>query len=75
MEEAQFEEDFEKYLNEALISCEKCHFCHTVCPIVDTRVTQGPFGINRAIYYGLQPMFRTQGVKINDSNYLRIWFL
>jgi Fe-S oxidoreductase len=54
MEEAQFEEDFEKYLNEALISCEKCHFCHTVCPIVDTRVTQGPFGINRAIYYGLK---------------------
>ena len=54
MEEAQFEEDFEKYLNEALISCEKCHFCHNVCPIVDTRITQGPFGINRAIYYGLQ---------------------
>jgi Fe-S oxidoreductase len=54
MEEAHFEEDFEKYLNEALISCEKCHFCHNVCPIVDTRITQGPFGINRAIYYGLQ---------------------
>jgi Fe-S oxidoreductase len=54
MEEAQFEDDFEKDLHEALISCEKCHFCHTVCPIVDTRVTQGPFGINRAIYYGLQ---------------------
>jgi Fe-S oxidoreductase len=54
MEEAQFEEDFEKYLNEGLISCEKCHFCHTVCPIVDTRITQGPFGINRAIYYGLK---------------------
>jgi Fe-S oxidoreductase len=54
MEDAQFEEEFEKYLNEALISCEKCHFCHNVCPIVDTRITQGPFGINRAIYYGLK---------------------
>jgi Fe-S oxidoreductase len=54
MEEAQFEEDLEQSLTEALISCEKCHFCHTVCPIVDTRVTQGPFGINRAIYYGLK---------------------
>jgi Fe-S oxidoreductase len=54
MEEAQLEEDFEKYLNEALISCEKCHFCHNVCPIVDTRITQGPFGINRAIYYALK---------------------
>jgi Fe-S oxidoreductase len=54
MEDAQFEEEFEKYLNEALISCEKCHFCHNVCPIVDTRITQGPFGINRAIYYALQ---------------------
>lgn len=54
MNEEQFEENMEKYLNEELISCEKCHFCNTVCPIVDTRVTQGPFGINRAIYYGLK---------------------
>ncbi|HUT72443.1 MAG TPA: (Fe-S)-binding protein [Desulfatiglandales bacterium] len=54
MNEEQFEEDLEKALNEALISCEKCHFCNTVCPVVDTRVTQGPFGISRAIYYGLQ---------------------
>ena len=54
MEEAPFDEDFDKYLNEALITCEKCHFCNTVCPVLDTRVTQGPFGINRAIYYGLQ---------------------
>ena len=54
MNEVQFEENMEKYLDEALISCEKCHFCNTVCPIVDTRVTQGPFGINRAIYYGLK---------------------
>jgi Fe-S oxidoreductase len=54
MNEEQSEENIERDLNEALISCEKCHFCNTVCPIVDTRITQGPFGINRAIYYGLQ---------------------
>jgi Fe-S oxidoreductase len=54
MNQEQFEQDLEKALNEALISCEKCHFCHNVCPIVDTRITQGPFGINRAIYYALQ---------------------
>jgi len=54
MNEEQREENIERDLNEALISCEKCHFCNTVCPVVDTRVTQGPFGINRAIYYGLQ---------------------
>ena len=54
MNQEQREENIERDLNEALISCEKCHFCNTVCPVVDTRVTQGPFGINRAIYYGLQ---------------------
>jgi Fe-S oxidoreductase len=54
MNEEQREENIERDLNEALISCEKCHFCNTVCPIVDTRVTQGPFGINRSIYYGLK---------------------
>jgi len=54
MEEELLEENIEKYLNEKLISCEKCHFCNTVCPIVDTRVSQGPFGINRAIYYALK---------------------
>ena len=54
MNEEQSEENIEKDLNEALISCEKCHFCNTVCPVVDTRVTQGPFGISRAIYYGLK---------------------
>jgi Fe-S oxidoreductase len=54
MNEEQFEENTKEFLNEALISCEKCHFCNTVCPIVDSRVTQGPFGINRAIYYGLK---------------------
>jgi Fe-S oxidoreductase len=52
--EEQREENIERDLKEALVSCEKCHFCNTVCPILDTRVTQGPFGINRAIYYGLQ---------------------
>jgi Fe-S oxidoreductase len=52
--EEQSEENIERDLNEALISCEKCHFCNTVCPVVDTRVTQGPFGINRTIYYGLK---------------------
>lgn len=54
MKEEQVEENIEKYLKEALIQCEKCHHCNTVCPIVDTRVTQGPFGINRSIYYSLK---------------------
>lgn len=50
----QITESLEKELKEALVSCEKCHLCNTVCPIVDARVTQGPFGINRAVYYGLK---------------------
>jgi len=54
MKEEQVEENIEKYLNEYLIQCEKCHHCNTVCPTVDTRVTQGPFGINRSIYYSLK---------------------
>lgn len=54
IKEEQVEENIEKYLNEALIKCEKCHHCNTVCPVVDTRVTQGPFGINRSIYYSLK---------------------
>jgi len=54
MNEEQRKENIEKDLKEALISCEKCHFCNTVCPIVDTRVTQGSYGIGRAIYYGLK---------------------
>jgi Fe-S oxidoreductase len=54
MNEVQLQEDIEKYLTEALIPCEKCHLCNTVCPILDSRVTQGPFGINRAIYYALK---------------------
>ena len=54
MKEEQVEENIEKYLTEALLQCEKCHHCNTVCPIVDTRVTQGPFGINRSIYYAVK---------------------
>jgi len=54
MDEEQREENIERDLNEALIACEKCHFCNTVCPVVDTRITQGPFGINRAIYYAIK---------------------
>lgn len=54
MKEEHVEESIEKELHDALVSCEKCHFCNLVCPIVDSRVTQGPFGINRAIYYGLR---------------------
>jgi len=54
MGEEQITVSLEKDLNEALISCEKCHLCNTVCPIVDTRMTQGPLGMNRAIYYGLK---------------------
>ena len=54
MESLQLEENMEQYLNEALSSCEKCHLCNTVCPVLGTRVTQGPFGINRSIYYALK---------------------
>jgi Fe-S oxidoreductase len=54
MEDIQAGETIEQYLDEALISCEKCHLCNTVCPVLGTRVSQGPFGINRAIYYGLK---------------------
>jgi Fe-S oxidoreductase len=52
--EEQSEQNLEKDLIKELVSCEKCHFCNTVCPIVGSRVTQGPFGISRAIYYGLK---------------------
>jgi Fe-S oxidoreductase len=54
MKQEEQTEKIEDYLVKELIPCEKCHFCNTVCPIVGTRVTQGPFGINRAIYYGLK---------------------
>jgi len=54
MEALQTEESMVRFLNEALISCEKCHLCNTVCPVCDPRVTQGPYGINRSIYYGLK---------------------
>lgn len=54
MKEEQLEKSLEEYLNEAFIECQKCRLCSLVCPILDDRVTQGPFGINRAIYYGLR---------------------
>ena len=54
MEETQFEENYEEKIHEALISCEKCHLCNTVCPICDSRVTQGPYGIGRSMYYALK---------------------
>jgi len=47
-------EKIEDYLIDQLISCEKCHLCNTDCPVCDYRLTQGSFGINRAIYYGLK---------------------
>lgn len=47
-------ENIQEYLMSQLVSCEKCHLCNTDCPICDYRVTQGSFGINRAIYYGLK---------------------
>jgi Fe-S oxidoreductase len=54
MEEEEQGKSIETFMGEALVSCEKCHLCNTVCPVVGTRVTQGPFGINRAIYYALK---------------------
>jgi len=52
--ETQPEKTLEESISEALLSCEKCHLCNTDCPICDHRITQGPFGIGRAIYYGLK---------------------
>lgn len=54
MNEERAENSMEKWVQEALMFCEKCHLCNTVCPVCDTRVTQGPFGINRAIYYSIK---------------------
>jgi Fe-S oxidoreductase len=54
MKEDKITGDVVKGIQVALDSCEKCHLCNTVCPIVDTRVTQGSFGINRSVYYGLK---------------------
>jgi Fe-S oxidoreductase len=63
MKQDKFSGDVEKGLQEALFSCEKCHLCNTVCPIVDTRVTQGSFGINRSIYYALKWNEYTDGLR------------
>ena len=67
MEAFQTEESMVRFLNEALISCEKCHLCNTVCPICDPRVTQGPYGINRSIYYGIK--WRQFTEKLRDLVY------
>jgi len=48
------EKTLEESINEALISCEKCHLCNTDCPVCDHRITLGPLGIGRAIYYGFK---------------------
>jgi Fe-S oxidoreductase len=53
-EELKPEERTEDYLAKQLLSCEKCHICNTDCPVCDYRLTQGSFGINRAIYYGVK---------------------
>jgi Fe-S oxidoreductase len=53
MEQTPVEENYEEKIHEALISCEKCHLCNTVCPICD-RVTQGPYGIGKSIYYAVK---------------------
>lgn len=54
MDKDMLGEEIEKYIEKELSACMKCHLCNMFCPIVDTRVTQGSFGINRAIYYGLK---------------------
>jgi len=54
MKEEQLEKTIEEYLDEAFMECKKCRMCNLVCPIYNGRVTQGPFGINRAIYYALK---------------------
>jgi Fe-S oxidoreductase len=52
--EEKVDRSLEEYLMEYLVSCEKCHLCNADCPVCDHRVTHGPFGINRAIYYGMK---------------------
>jgi len=54
MNEEALTENIENQLIETLNACKKCHLCNLFCPLVDTRVTQGSFGINRAIYYGFK---------------------
>lgn len=54
MAEEQLDEAWVEDLKQILVSCEKCHLCNTVCPILGDRVTQGPFGLNRSVYYALK---------------------
>ena len=54
MEEEKTMEDLQKNLIDSLKECEKCTICSSECPIYKERLTQGPFGINRAIYYGIK---------------------
>ena len=54
MEQEAVEVNYQKELQEALTACMKCHLCNTVCPVCETRVTQGPYGISRSIYYSFE---------------------
>ena len=54
MKEDTLQDSIEKNLSEDLSACMKCHLCNLFCPLVDTRVTQGSYGINRSIYYGIK---------------------
>ena len=54
MEEMIYDEHIVEALSENLIQCEKCHHCNNVCPVLKDRLTQGPFGINRSIYYSVK---------------------
>jgi Fe-S oxidoreductase len=52
--EEKTDRSLEEYLMDSLVSCEKCHLCNSDCPVCDHRVTHGPVGINRAVYYGMK---------------------
>jgi len=54
MNQGQMGESAVKSLTDALNPCVKCHMCNVVCPVCGNRITQGPFGISRSIYYGLK---------------------
>lgn len=51
--EEQLEKNLMDYFGEVLKECEKCRLCNLVCPVWDNRITQGPFGIHRAIHYSV----------------------
>ena len=52
--EEQPEKSLMDYFGEVLKECEKCRLCNLVCPVWDNRITQGPFGIHRAIHYAVR---------------------